>query len=41
MNYEELREAEFILIDKDIYNKFIPVEWDEIEEWIKNERKLE
>ena len=39
MNYEAIREADFIIIDKDIYEKLIPVEWDNLEEWIKNERK--
>lgn len=36
MNYEALREANYILIDKDLYDKFIPVDWEIMDEWKKN-----
>ena len=36
MDYEAIREADFILIDSDIYDKFIPIDWEDIEEWRKN-----
>ena len=39
-NFEHVRDAEVILIDKDIYEKLIPVDWEQLEDWLNNERKL-
>lgn len=39
MDYPSIREADFILIDKDIYEKLIPVKWKDLDKWVKQHKK--
>lgn len=40
MDYAAIRQAEFVLIDKDIYDKLIPVEWEELDEFLSKKKVM-